>query len=407
MFHTLALNQAITLAGEGVLNSRRSREVIAIISMVIGIGVYAACQLGARQAFGVDWGALTHSRTWAVLAYTPPGIAAYGLEALHQGEVTRALVVLAGLVVLGAITLSLAGRLVNLAFAGEGAALRRRRRSRGGSGAKATGSNASGGPDPSSTSLLGRLLPPAAQAMASKDSKLLLREPSYRMLFLQSIYLLVIFVIMLRVHGRGDFGAFSSGMVWFMGAVCSFFQSSVLYNLFGIEGHAASTLLLFPAPRRHLVLGKNLAFFRAFALLNVLIAVVLGLVSGQPEICWRLATWMVLAVGLHVSVGNFVSIWFPFRVVMRGRRLRPASASQGMAYALVSFVSAGVALLLSVPVLAAIVVPTYFVSAYWMVLTLPAAVCYVAGLYVISLGQAEKMLLAREVQIVEHLGQVD
>ncbi len=407
LIHTLGLNQALKLAGAGLLNSRRSREIIMALSAMAGMGIWAFMQIGLRRAASVDWQAFSHSTTWKVLGYTPPALAASGLDAARRGDFLSASLALLGLLALGFLTIWLSGYLVNLAFAGEGPGVRMRAR------------RAAAPPPPvrmrtpvavGRSGWIAGLLPPVAAAMAEKDSKLLVREPFFRMMILQSAFLLVVWAVMLfRMNGLGgEMDSFGAAMAWFMCSFVSLVQSPPLYNLFGVEGYAAATLFLFPASRRHLLLGKNLTFFSAFALLNLVLALGLGLVSRQPDLCWRLALWMVLLTGMNVTVGNFVSIWFPYRVVMRGRRLQPSSASKGVTYGLVSLVTGGASLLLALPAAAAIVVPTYFLdNPAWMYLTLPLAVLYVLCFYLISLGQAEKMLQSREMAMVEQLSQPD
>jgi hypothetical protein len=56
--------------------------------------------------------------------------------------------------------------------------------------------------------------------------------------------------------------------------------------------------------------------------------------------------------------------------------------------------------LLSLPVLAAVAVPTFWVSPLWYALTIPFAAAYAAVLYLISLWATEKALLGREPEIV-------
>jgi hypothetical protein len=59
------------------------------------------------------------------------------------------------------------------------------------------------------------------------------------------------------------------------------------------------------------------------------------------------------------------------------------------------------------PVLAALIVPTYWISPLWLAITIPLAVVYATAGYALSLRLTEKALLAREVEISEKLGQAE
>ena len=74
LLHTLALTQALTLSVAGILRARRSREIIMVISMVLGIGFYALTQLGSRHMFdaNIDFRTILRGKVWTAFGYTPP-----------------------------------------------------------------------------------------------------------------------------------------------------------------------------------------------------------------------------------------------------------------------------------------------------------------------------------------------
>ena len=363
-----------------------------VCSMLFAIGFYALTQLGSRRLFdsNMDLRVFLHGKVWTALGCTPPGLAGQALQATRDGNFATAAVFLLVLVALAVGTVLVSARSVNLVFSGEGPAMRRRVRP-----AATPKAAVSRPPAAPSTSWLERRLPPVVSAMVAKDTRLLSREPFFRMAFLQSFYFLVVGIVIAKPwHLSAGGSGVSSGVVWFASIFATLAQGTVFYNLFGVEGHAAATLFLFPASRRDILIGKNLTFFAAFGALDALIGLLLGLVSGNPELCWRLALWMLLVVGMHLSVGNFVSLLFPYRVVMRGWKMQPASASKGITVGLIAMLFMAITAVLLLPVLAAFIVPTYFVDSYWLALTLPMAIAYEAGLYLLSLSLTQKLLLA-------------
>jgi hypothetical protein len=104
-----------------------------------------------------------------------------------------------------------------------------------------------------------------------------------------------------------------------------------------------------------------------------------------------------------MAVGNLFSIWFPSRIVMRGWRMQQQQASKGCLYGLLYLAASLVAFALLLPVAAALVIPTFWVSASWYLLTIPAAAAYAVGLYALSLRLAVPLLLERELPIVTRL----
>jgi len=117
--------------------------------------------------------------------------------------------------------------------------------------------------------------------------------------------------------------------------------------------------------------------------------------------------WMELASVVLISCGNLISVFFPIRVVVRGWRIQRQSSSRGAIQGLLAFAALGVSNCLAAPALAAVVVPTYWVSPLWFVLTIPIAVAYVWFLYQISLRLTETALLRREIEVAEVLGRED
>jgi hypothetical protein len=61
----------------------------------------------------------------------------------------------------------------------------------------------------------------------------------------------------------------------------------------------------------------------------------------------------------------------------------------------------------SLPILIALIVPAHWVHPIWFALTVPFAIAYAVGAYLLSLYLASSLLLRREVEIAETLAQTE
>jgi ABC-2 type transport system permease protein len=86
-------------------------------------------------------------------------------------------------------------------------------------------------------------------------------------------------------------------------------------NLFGFDRDGFRALVLSPARRRDVLLAKNLALMPVALILGLAMLGALTIVAHLPVlqlaagICKLLAVFMLLSV-----IGNFVSVWAPYRV---------------------------------------------------------------------------------------------
>jgi hypothetical protein len=205
----------------------------------------------------------------------------------------------------------------------------------------------------------------------------------------------------------GGFANVGDLVLWGGTAFVLMMECQALFNMFGTEGAAAWVLFTFPSARREMLLGKNIALFVAFSAVHVVAAVVLCGLARKLYLVAAVLVWMELASVVLISCGNLVSVFFPVRVVVRGWKIQRQSSSRGVIQGLVLFAALGIANCLAAPALAAVVVPMYWVSPLWYVVTIPMAVAYVWFLYQASLRLAESALLRREIEMAEALGRED
>jgi len=235
--------------------------------------------------------------------------------------------------------------------------------------------------------------------------KYVARDPYYKHSLVMMVYALAVMVIVfLRPwHDKGGPENLGDLMMWGATAFVLMMECQALFNIFGTEGAAASVLFTFPSARREIVLGKNIALFAALSVVHVVAAAVLCGLAGKLHLVAAVLVWMELAAVILISCGNLVSVFFPVRVVVRGWKVQRKSSSRGVIQGLVTFAALGIANCLAAPVLAAVVVPMYWVSSLWFVVTIPIAAAYVWFLYQTSLRLTEAALLRREIEVAEAL----
>ena len=411
LFHALALSQAINLSSAGVLRSRRARDIMVVAIPLLLTVFYVGMQALPHRLVRVNWSRVLEGRTWEIINYLPSGLAARAIGGAARGEYVPALGLLLALAAVSVGTLYLAGWLVERLYGGEVVSAPARRRA-----ARPAGAALPEGAEAARPASRGRLagwleerLGPAAQAVMDKEVKYFARDPYFKHILVMMVYMLaVLIVVFLRPwHGEGLSLNVGDVTLWAGTGLVLMMESALVFNMFGTEGPAASVLFMFPSSRREIVIGKNLAGFAALSAANVAAAVLLSALARKLYLAPLLLLWMELGTAMLISCGNFVSVLFPARVVVRGWGIRQQSASRGVTQGLVSLAALGVASGLMLPALAAVVVPTYWISLLWLTITIPVAVGYAGFLYRISLRLTEAALLKREIEVAEALRQQD
>lgn len=405
LFHTLALSQSINLVSAGVLRSRRARDLMVVLFPLLMTAFYLVSQILPRL-HRVNWSRVLDSRAWDLVSYLPSGLAARAVAGAARGDFGPALAFLLVLTIVSLSTLYLASWLVQHIYAGEVASTPIRRRA---------ARKARAAPPPPLIPLaavpvrrarFGFQLPPAIEAVAAKEFRYLLRDPYFKHSLMMAVYMLVVVIIVLisprtwRPEAPRDLGQM---LLWGATAMMLFMEAPIAFNIFGTEGPAASLLFLFPCARRHILVGKNLVLFTALSTVNIIFALVLSVLARRPQLLPALILWLELAIIMLVSCGNLISIWFPVRIVMRGWSIRRQSASRGLTYRLLHLAIAAVAGCLSTPLLAAVILPIYWISRFWLALTLPLALAYACTCYLASLHFAARALAQREIEIADAL----
>jgi ABC-2 type transport system permease protein len=405
LFHTLSLSQAGILASAGFLRSRRSKDLVKVLVPFLWISFYVFTRLLTRQMIQLDWRGFLHSRTWEVLSLLPPGLTARAVAAASQGSYLPSLGFLLGVTAYSAATVYLAGWLVERAYSGEGVGL--------GVAKHRPGEARQGSPKPGLRSrqareagIFGVRLPPVVSAIVEKETRYIFREPYFKLALMNLVYMLFVFGFALMGGRRNDgMGQIGPGLVWVASAWILLSEMSLVFNIFGTEGGAAAVLFLYPSSRRQILMGKNLTLFVALSVVNLVYMLVLAAIGGATPQMGPLACWAELSLLVFIAVGNLTSIWLPFRIIAQGWRIQQQSASKGCGFGFLYLGMAAIVYVLLLPVLAALVLPSFWIDGVWYGLTIPLAVAYSVGLYALSLHLAEPLLLARERHIIAQVGQ--
>ena len=410
LFQTLALSQAVLLASVGILRSRKFRDIALVVVPTFWIGYQLFNHFYLQQAFKsarvVQWKQILQSPGWEAANLLPPGLCARAIASGSQNHFLPAVGFLLALALVTAATVYFSSWIVQKAYDGDEVSPRA-------SAANlpaVTASPAPAGQTPEAVrrvTLAGFTLPAVVGAVFDKEIKYYLREPYYRVVLMNFAYLTLmgLFFSFGRKGGQSQVASFLPGLpVWFASGLIMMRQSLLFNNMFGADGAAASTLLLFPAPRRQILIGKNLPLLLAGAVSNTLLVSLLALFTKQAGVLVAVLPWVLLSLPVMASVGNLFSIYYPSPVVMKGFRARgqafSAASSQGLGASLIYLAVSLGTLFLYVPLLAALAVPFYFVGKLWLLVTVPVAALYAGGLYLLSLHLGEPALLAQETVIM-------
>lgn len=409
--HTLALGQAVTVALMGFLRSRRFRDITIVLFPIIGIAYYIGQRAFLSQLGLGQMDHLLDAPVWHIADLLPPGFASDGLYAAAQGAFLPPLYSLLVLTAFSALTLWAAAGTLERLYLGDAGPIQIQPPAPAAGLAGSRPIAAEFGNDRASR------LPPDIAAVARKEWVYLRREPQYKAMAMQMVYVLVAIAIPILLPSAASPGLGRRAMLesdWFLPGVSATLLLGLLpllFNLWGLEGAAITVLLSFPTRRRSLMLGKNLA--HAVVLLAVSVLGLLGaaILTGHARTLPLAFAETLVAAPLLLAAGNLVSARFPHRMLVRGqswKRGNPSAAGgadgAGCAYAFLYMLAYGATFAALLPALAAVAVPLALgLSPAWYALTLPLALCYSGGLYLVFLPAAESLLLRREPEIIARL----
>jgi hypothetical protein len=319
VLHSVAVGQLLVLLLLDFLRSRRFRE----------LGLVAA-PLAAGAVYLISWLILSRSKELVAgqgvralldldlsrwIAFLPSKWVSEAVIAVETGEWNRGLPYLLGFLPLTFGVIRLAALLQERSFLGDVPAAR--------PGGERRTSLLPG------SSLLARWFPDEVLAVASKEWRLLRREPLVRSMLLGQGVFLLMPVLFLALRQDGGASAVTAGrFTWLLPFMLVFVESTLTLNLLGLEGPGYQHLATTPITWRRLMGGKNLCYLLGFGSLNIVVcAVALAAVALlRPDILptpfsalTQAAVGGTAALMVLLAVGNVVSLYIPVSLTVRGR----------------------------------------------------------------------------------------
>ena len=248
-------------------------------------------------------------------------------------------------------------------------------------------------------------LPEEAAASALAFFRCLMRAPEVKMMLGTNFIMLLIFGTMIFVRRSANIGENSRPFVA-TGAVVFMFLSlsQLMYNLFGYDRGGFRQLVLLPTPRKHILLGKNLAFLPVAAGIGAIFLAFVKVGMGVSFVIVIAAGLQMLAAFLLLSmVGNLISVLVPYRVAPGS--LKPTKSSTKTT--ILIFVSRMFFPIIMAPIFFPPAMGLLFSSVGWLpaapvnLLFSAALLALLALFYRLSLGPLGELLQRREKEILQ------
>lgn len=259
--------------------------------------------------------------------FVPPFWVSVGAQSLAEGRVIPALLGILGCAALGALGLRRAYRSALKFYLGE-----------------------TGGQSPATASKPAKLkaedrflerhlpgVPEQATALALASLRSMMRAPEVKMNLATSFVVMIVMLgSMLAGKGSAIPASVAPFIVTGLGAMAVFLVFQFLGNQFGFDRAGFRALVLTPADRRLLLLGKNLACLPLAALMGLFLVTATVIYFGLSPLdyCAGLLQFAAMLF-LSFTVGNLLSIVVPYRIqpgTMKPTKM-PAVAMLAMIFA--------------------------------------------------------------------------
>lgn len=305
-----------------MMQDKRKRHIILtalpLFGMVIGFAPMTISQLakaGYLDAFSGMSDADAEFAIYLFNAVAPPFWLSYGIDGIVSGELGRWAADFAGLTGIAVVQLYLGYRGAVRFYTGAGKTRR--------------GAAPADGEQTNAPPALPPALPfvdPDTAAMAYASFQTFKRHPQVRVAILGAMCMPFFILFPLMSLGEGN-ATFASHTLFGIFIVMPLFgMMAFMCNLFGTDRSGFQALILLPTPRYKYVAAKNIAIFPftgglAFALVLIASIVVRpGVVATLTALVLTLQAWAFV-----ISLGNFLSIRFPYHIpesAMRNRRAK-------------------------------------------------------------------------------------
>lgn len=174
--------------------------------------------------------------------------------------------------------------------------------------------------------------PEEAGALAVATLRSMLRAPEVKMAMATNVLIIVFVSMPLLLHKvSGVPDRFKPLVASAAAGLTMMGLGQLLFNHFGFDRAGFRALVLLPTPRRHVVLGKNLAVLPVAA---AVFLIYLGLATALAHLrVWDLLAGVIEFLGAFLTVstlGNVASILVPYRVAAGSMKPTKTSALTGV-----------------------------------------------------------------------------
>ncbi|MBW7882306.1 MAG: hypothetical protein H3C34_06685, partial [Caldilineaceae bacterium] len=300
----LVSGQLVLTASMGLLRSRRFRDISIIVVSLLGSSCYLLSRVTNEVGEAVAAQGLEHFRPLAALQWLPPGAGARAVELAMAGDWLQAglwlLYSTAWLVVLTWAWWRLLVRITTGVAIWQPAPANRRKPAR---HEPAPGAGAG--------ERLLAWLPPQVRAILFKEFILIWRVPQRRISLFQSVFVPVVFVVAFLFNEGANMRAAPSWFGLALPVVGLFVAWGIGANMLGMESRGLSVLLLTPADRRQLLIGKGLAAWFVALAPTTIYGAALFYFTHEPLVLygWLAAITTTLAT---TGVNIVASVLFPY-----------------------------------------------------------------------------------------------
>ncbi len=380
----VGMSQLVLALLARTLQSRRFRDLSVILLIVFSSSCYLIQQFVFRGLASSNFlGALRNAAFSPYLQWLPPGMAARAVQQAYLGNWGMSFAWLAGLVVVTLVVLYLWQQVVERGLSsteGGGGATRVRRRQ------EQPGLAVADGAAPAS--VWERIIPPQVLAIAIKDLKYFRRDPQLLGMLFQSIFSVVILLVITLINTGGTNRLTFFGPWAVMVAPLYIFLSlyTLSYNVLGFERQSLTTLFLFPIDPKRILWGKNLVVLVIGVVEVALAILVAAFLSRAWDLVLPAFAVGLAGIGVILGIGNFTSVFFPMRMRQIQRGFQSSASSNtstqnGCLRGIMSLATLAAMLVAMIPVGLALALPVILGARWVWIVSIPASLVYGAVIY--------------------------
>jgi ABC-2 type transport system permease protein len=342
-----------TLSLTSIMRNRRSREILAILAILILLGFALLPSFLEDTDGNIAIENRPHLETLARMAFAvgevlPPTLAAEALTALHTSGLGEARLYMFWLLTWDVAGLALGYWVFLRLHLGERGSVRRVVRTR-------KSPVPRGGPRRhlSAESPALAFIPREVRAVAAKELRYLFRSVigKFNLIVMPLFVVFVAFVFGRRVSGT-YFGFAADDLVLFgILAYTALFSNNFVNNAFAWEGEGIRMYFTGPVPLHRILAGKNLGVWVYNTALLAIVLVTWTLISGLPGLSTLFSAVVLYGACILVftALGNLISVLFPVARDISSVRNSPSQVGVLLSIVSLSAAVSVMALFLIVP----------------------------------------------------------